>query len=151
MKHCLLHGANAVLDTDIVAVAEWAGIAFHRVALPQRDRSYAGRGSVLIPPDDPDGVAADADILRLVERAAVRPGRAAVLSALRGDFLALEEVYAECHAALADHKPPQKTLPCQPSLPTRLRIRAIVRVSEAVQPALFRAPRRCDGGHGVTR
>ena len=79
-----------------------------RVAISQRDRPDAGRNAVVADLHDPDGVAADADVLRLVEGAAFPPDGAAEVPAPAGNFLAIEDVDTQGHAPLvADRAAPE--------------------------------------------
>ena len=123
VPHDLPVGETAALvawrDRGPGRAGERAGIAFRRVALPERDGSDAGRPAIL-PLDDPDRVAPDTHVLRLVERASVNPLGAAVLPAPRGDLLAAEDVHADRHAPLADRAPPEGApLPAVAAVPGR--------------------------------
>ena len=112
--------AALVAIADAGRIAERARVPVRRVALPQRDGPEVGPVSACVPLNNKDGVAADADVLRLVERAALHPFGAAVVPALRGDFLALEEVHAEGHAPVSDRAAPEDAaLPAVAAVPGR--------------------------------
>ena len=112
--------AALVARGDAGRIGERAGIAVRRVALPQRDRPRAGHDSAFISLEDKHRIAADADIPRLVERAALLPDGAAVVPAPSGDLLAPKDVRADGHAAFADHATPEDAaLPAVAAVPAR--------------------------------
>ena len=100
---------QVAVDHGARRIAERAGVALRRVAISQRNGSYALERSVRVTPDDPDRVAADADIAGFGERAVFLPDGAAELPAPCRDFLAPENIDADGHApaALADGAAPE--------------------------------------------
>ena len=113
--------AAQVARADAGRIDERAGIAVRRVAIPQRDRpGRPGPFSVLVQGDDKDGVATEADVLRVAERAARRPHGAAVVPAPRGDLVAPDDVRPDGHPSVADRAAPEDAaLPAVAAFPGR--------------------------------